>query len=292
MLQLPCGILRRLSCGCAVLRGRQHIGLGRVWVAPLLRGVHRPTGLQSTYLPAAEASGALRGLPLHFRVHHREPVPSRRLPGWSDDTSSPGLPCPSTQSRLVDTCLGGGSLRRPAPRARFGYLLRGSYHQPSRRLRAGASMGFTLQGVPFAAIGAPLGAHALLPLPAAAASLRGVPPGNAACFRALFLRRIRSVTDTLRCRPPIPSWGSTLQSVLPSDLALALVAAPPLSPLGGLTSRPAWASGCCGNEWVGQSVSGSPTLLGFSTFRRSQRSVHRSAGRAYSFASRLPPRMW
>ena len=67
--------------------------------------------------------------------------------------------------KLADTCLGSRSLRCPGPRARFGYLLRGSYHQPSRRFRIGASMGFALQGVPFAAIGTPLGAHALLPLP-------------------------------------------------------------------------------------------------------------------------------
>jgi len=40
-------------------------------------------------------------------------------------------------------------------------------------------------------------------------------------------------------RPSIPSWGSTLQSLLPFDLAHALIAAPPLSLLGGLTSRPA-----------------------------------------------------
>lgn len=39
--------------------------------------------------------------------------------------------------------------------------------------------------------------------------------------------------------------------MLPFDLALALVAAPPLSPSGGLTSRPARAPGYCGaNEWV------------------------------------------
>ena len=102
--------------------------------------------------------------------------------------------CPTTQSWAGATCLGSGSLRCPVPRARFGYLLRGVYLQPSRRSRVGASMGFTLQGVPFIAIGPPLGGHALLPLPAASARLQGVMLHDAACFRALFLRRIRSVT--------------------------------------------------------------------------------------------------
>jgi hypothetical protein len=47
-------------------------------------------------------------------------------------------------------------------------------------------------------------------------------------------------------QPSIPSWGSTLQSLLPLDLALALIAAPPLAPLGSLTSKHAWASGYWG----------------------------------------------
>jgi hypothetical protein len=52
--------------------------------------------------------------------------------------------------------------------------------------------------------------------------------------------------EPLGFQPSIPSWGSTLQSVLPLDLVLALVAAPPLSPLGGLTSKSAWTSGSRG----------------------------------------------
>jgi hypothetical protein len=37
---------------------------------------------------------ALLGLPFPFRVHHRDPVPSRRLPSRSDDTSSHDLSLP------------------------------------------------------------------------------------------------------------------------------------------------------------------------------------------------------
>jgi hypothetical protein len=52
-------------------------------------------------------------------------------------------------------------------------------------------------------------------------------------------------------QPSIPSWGSTLQSLLPSDLALTLFVTPPLSPLGDFTFRPARASGCRGTHgWV------------------------------------------
>jgi hypothetical protein len=55
-------------------------------------------------------------------------------------------------------------------------------------------------------------------------------------------------------RPSIPSWGSSFQSSLPSSLALALIAAPPLSPSDGFTFRPARASGYRGvNEWNGPS---------------------------------------
>jgi hypothetical protein len=159
--------------------------------------------------------------------------------------------CPTTQSQA------GGFVSRqripppPGPRSRFGYLLRDAYLRPSRRLRVGASMGFTLQGLPLAAIGTPLGAHAILPLPAACSAHRAKQI-HAAGFRALFLQRVRSVTrvtnDLGRRFPPgvrpsracsHPTWRSLS------------VAAPPLSPFGGLTSRPAWASGYCGTYgWV------------------------------------------
>jgi hypothetical protein len=49
---------------------------------------------------------ALLGLPLLYRVPHREPMPSRRFPGWSDDTSSPGLLLP------YDTIMGWGYVSR------------------------------------------------------------------------------------------------------------------------------------------------------------------------------------
>jgi len=80
--------------------------------------------------------------------------------------------CPTTQSQAGSYVFSSGSLRHCAPRPRFGYPPRDYHFRPSRRLRVGASMGFTLQGFPFVAIGTPLGAPALLPLPAARTRLR------------------------------------------------------------------------------------------------------------------------
>ena len=89
--------------------------------------------------------------------------------------------------------------------------------------------------------------------------------------------------------PSIPSWGSPLQSVLLFDLALALIAAPPPSPLGGFTFRPARASG-----YHSSNKGDDPSLdrhlsWGSLPFDVARRSVRRSAGRAYGFASRTGP---
>jgi hypothetical protein len=99
-------------------------------------------------------------------LDHRDPAPSRRQAGKSDDTSSPGLLLP------YGTYQAGGTVCRrripPPPRAACGVWL-----PPARRIRrpcrcdkrTGAPMGFSLQGFPLAAIGAPLGARALMALP-------------------------------------------------------------------------------------------------------------------------------
>jgi hypothetical protein len=86
---------RRLSWGCAVLRGHKRTHLGRVWVAPDPYGVSTPLGHSAS---APTRSRSCRRPPMDFRspteLDHRDPVPSRRLPGMSDDTSSPGLLAP------------------------------------------------------------------------------------------------------------------------------------------------------------------------------------------------------
>jgi hypothetical protein len=113
--------------------------------------------------------------------------------------------------------------------------------------------------------------------------------GNAAGFRASFLRRIRSVTGITR----IPAVDTFLGFDPPEPAPIRPGArfrrgASPLA-LGRLDVQARLGLRVLRCAWVGRSVSGPPTLLGFSTFRRSRRSVHRSSGRAYGFASRPAP---
>jgi hypothetical protein len=214
--------------------------------------VHRPSGLWLTHVPGAEAPSVppWTSIPLQSSSPGTRAVPPvsrlarRHFLSWTSRAlrHSP---------RPVDSCLGSGSLRRPVPRSRFGYLLRDYSIRPSRRLRIGASMGFPLQGLPLAAIGTPLGALALLPLPAARVAQRA-PRFRAAGFRALFLQRVRSVTrvHTDPGRRFLPGIRPSRVCSHPTWRSLC-VATPPLSPFGGLTSRSTWASGYCGtNGWV------------------------------------------
>jgi hypothetical protein len=234
---------------------------------------------------------ALLGLSLSFRANHREPMPSRWSPSWSDGTTSPGLLAPydTVPGRWI-RCSTADPSAAAAPRPGFGYPPRGCYLRPSRRLRVGASMGFALQGFPFVAIGAPLGVLALLPLPAACEASRGTPFHHAAGFKALFLRRIRAVTGITSDFGRRYLLGVLLSRACSHPTWRSLwVAAPPLSPSGGLTSKVRLGLRVSKYAWVGRSVSGPPALLSFSTFRRSRRSVHRSLGRAHCFASRAAP---
>jgi hypothetical protein len=148
---------------------------------------------------------------------------------------------------LVDS----GSLRHRVPRPGFDYPLRDLHHQASQRVkRAGASMGFTLQGLPLIAIGTPLGArcHPVV-TGCTPPSRREMGTTWPASWPSSRDESVLSPTSQ-GCGPSIPSWGSFLQSLLPFVLALTLIAARPLSPSGGLTSRPARAPGYCGaNEW-------------------------------------------
>jgi len=91
----PCSGFRGLSWGCAVLQGHKRAHLGRTLVAPDPYGVFTPRG-HSASAPSRSRSC---GRPfMDFRssseLDHRDPAPSRRLPGKSDDTSSPGLLLP------------------------------------------------------------------------------------------------------------------------------------------------------------------------------------------------------
>jgi len=83
---------RRLSWGCAVLRGHLRTRLGRVWVAS---GLYSVSTLIRHSTGAPSLSRSFGRPSMDFRspteLDHRDPAPSRRLRGKSDDTSSPGL---------------------------------------------------------------------------------------------------------------------------------------------------------------------------------------------------------
>jgi len=126
-------------------------------------------------------------------------MPSRRFPGWSDDTSSPELllpydTVPGQWLRVSTTDCSAATV----PRAGFGYPLRGSTTGPpdayaSERPWASPFKVFpSSQAVPLS--GSIPSCRYPLPRGVAGHKAQTTPLGNAAGFRALFLRRIRSVT--------------------------------------------------------------------------------------------------
>ncbi len=132
-----------------------------------VRRFYAPRVLSKCAVPQPKLRAALHGLPLLFRARSPGPraVPPvarqvrRHFLSWTSRALRHSL-------RPADPFAGSGSLRHRVPRAGFGYPLRDVHHRPSRCVkRIGASLGFTLQGVPLITIGAPLGALALLPLP-------------------------------------------------------------------------------------------------------------------------------
>jgi hypothetical protein len=197
--------------------------------------------------------------------------------------------CPTTQSQAGSYVVSGRSLHRCAPRARFGYPLRDSHFRPSRRLRVGASMGFTLQGFPFVAIGSPLRVPAFLPFPAAPAQSRRTAPTTWPTSRP------RSCDESVLSPEPqvVPAADPFLGFDPPKRTPVRPGArfdrgASPLA-LRRFDVQTRLGLRVLQYKRVGRSVSGSPASLGFSTFRQSRCSVRRSRGRAYFFASRIPP---
>ena len=217
---------------------------------------------------------------------HRDPVPSRRFPSRSDDTSSPDLSLPydtisGRQLRFFDR----GSLHDHEPRAGFGYPLRDIHYQPSRCLRIGASMGFTLQGVPLVTISSPLGGRTLLSLPDAlrspegkhsqASRLQGLDPVTSPCcrqnHRGSSRRSLPGFHPSRACSHP--TWRSLSSWRFPSRPQAALRLDPP-GPQGIAVRM---------SRSVRLRMTSSLGVLYLPTVRRS---VHRSSGRAYCFASR------
>jgi hypothetical protein len=207
---------------------------------PVRCSIH-PAGLRWLRLPAGRSRReALPGLSLPFRAHHRDPAPSRRFPGSSDDADSPGL------CRPYDTVSGGQirSVRRQIPlpprvnvRGLVTPLATCTAH-PTGVVHTGASMGFTLQGVPLAHDRYP--SRGPCPLGVTATPTHtpeGVLCRNAAVFRASFPWRVRAVTGStrdpavdafLRFSPPelLPSQPGTRVDCGASPLTLGRIDVP------------------------------------------------------------------
>jgi len=164
---------------------------------------------------------ALPALSLLFRDMSSEPHRAPSLVGWPKPTRDPsrpaaypGLSCPTTHTKSVDPHDDGESLRRRVPRPGFGYPLRGVHHRPCQHRSVGASLGFTLQGVPLArdrySFGSPclpdVTVHPTLPKEGAQSGrLQGFDlAASPCCHRA-----------AKAAQPSIPSWVSPLQSFPP-----------------------------------------------------------------------------
>lgn len=155
---------------------------------------------------------------------HSSPAPQRRPTAGPEgptrdpprDAASPGVSCPTTQSRI------GGSASMAADPSATACHVRGlatsfaaSTTGPTGARSAGASLGLALQGVPLVAIGAPLGVPALLTLPPAS-------PPEGEQNRSGRLQGLVPATNPFRRhpppegreRPPMPSWAFPLQSIL------------------------------------------------------------------------------
>jgi hypothetical protein len=129
-------------------------------IRPVRRSNH-PSGTQLTRRPSGRSlRAALHGLPLPFRAHHRDPAPSRRLPGKSDDTSSHGLRLPydtvssrRTRSSVADpstTACRVRGLSTPCATSTTG---------PPGACAPERPWASPFKGFSSTAIGAPLGAH-------------------------------------------------------------------------------------------------------------------------------------
>lgn len=217
MLEAPFGPCRSLSWGYAALRGRLGpADQGGRWLPPIPYGVSTPIG--SRPVGPSQAASREGGPPCAFVPLQRQitRAPHRRDPGHdpteveppdpSDDTSSPGLSCPTTHSSVADPRDGGGSLRHRVPRAGFGYPLRDLHREACRCRSIGASLGFALQGVLLDTTGTPLGARALLTLPQPVVlpegKSRSGPPSGPCCRAERVLPPVPKGTDR-RCLPEL-----------------------------------------------------------------------------------------
>jgi hypothetical protein len=212
----------------------------------------------------------------------------RRLAGFpARQTTLPLLDFvhPTTRSQTGGSVIDSGSLRRRVPRPGFGYPPRDIHHRSSRCLRTGASMGFTLQGFLLDRDRCPSRG----PFPPVV-TCRSSSPRRETGAAGRLQGFVLATSSCCHRNPKIPAVDPFLGFFLPEPAPVRPGArfrrgASPLA-LRRLDVQARLGLRVSGCERVGRSVSGPPALLGFCTSRQSRRSVHRSLGRAYCFASR------
>jgi hypothetical protein len=214
-------------------RTHDHGDRRRTLVPPDPCGVWTPIGCCLRGLPDDRSRPrALPALPCPFRGIHRSPARSRRPVGRH------GGPCflswafpPYDAISVRRPGFDRGTTRDPRPRAGFGYPLRGpSATVPTGAHGAGASLGFTLQGV----LLVPSRPPSRGPGPPGVAGTRAAPEDareHSTDFRASIPTRMRSVADPTRGPAAAAFLGfiPPERSPHPSG-SRALVARPPLPP--------------------------------------------------------------
>jgi hypothetical protein len=289
---------RAASHGVSCAPRTSPAGSGRSWVPPAPYGVFTPFGVSSRRVPP-------RPKP---RVH----PPCTFVPLQRRIVKAPHAPflqsgVPTRISSRVLPLLGFPALRHmpgaqapvmltagpPAVRDRVRGLATPLTAMPgasSRRRSAGASMGFPLQGVPLARDGY----SSRSPCPPDLAGRPNLPGGiRASRWPPGLPSRGESVLPPGgRSRRTVDAFLGFSPSELsphPSGLSL-VVARPTFSPLGGVTSRPAWTSRSRGVDGSALPVSGPPALMGFRTFRLSWRAI-RGPGSGLMDSPRAGPRL-
>jgi len=218
-------------------------------------------------------------LPYRGPSQHPRTVPSAEA-GWSDDASSPGLWCRTTHAGAADPLRTG----RPAPCRAACEVWSPPSRRPPPSLPApcgvGASIGFSLQGLLLAPIGSPLGG--LLPSWRCPRGLASLPWG--ACERGRLQGVDPGASSFRPSRPEgrdasMPSWASSLQSVLPlpPTHALWIRAGSPHTPVRIDVSVRSRLRVLRWGE-VGWPPSGLPALLGFAHLATSSASLRSGRG--------------
>jgi hypothetical protein len=241
----PCGDRTALSGSCAALRGH------RPDSARTATGSVRPArrfdalrALAGPGLPSRLASDG--GPPCAFALLQRSIAAPPHRPEdpkalMADDASSPGLSCRTTHPERrtrVDAGL-------PAPlRATSRVWVPPSRLPPSSLptpCGAGASLGFTLQGLLLATIGTPSGAPCPLGVPRVDSPRPHGERADAAAYRASIPSRARSADripkdPARRCLPGLrPSRAFSLLGLRLRFVSRGI----PSHALGGMTSQPA-----------------------------------------------------